>query len=81
MTKAGIEVMARGAMGILSQLMVQPDLRERIINAQSNDSRLYLICQQDEEEREEGFTMSSEGGLLGATMCPRRWTHRRRPPD
>ena len=42
MAKAGIEVETRGTIGRLSQLRVQPDLRQRIINAQSNDPKLVL---------------------------------------
>ena len=64
MTKVEIEVVTRGAIGRLSQLKVQLNLRQRIINAQSNDPHLYSICQPDETVREEGFTLSSDGGLL-----------------
>ena len=56
MASAEIEVVTRGAVGRLSQL--------RIINAQRNDPHLYSICQQNEAVREEGFTLSSDGGLL-----------------
>ncbi|KAL0549645.1 hypothetical protein IC582_014132 [Cucumis melo] len=48
----------------LAQLTVQPTLRQRIIGAQSNDPYLVEKCGLAEAGQAEGFSISSDGGLV-----------------
>ncbi|KAL0539729.1 hypothetical protein IC582_023945 [Cucumis melo] len=48
----------------LAQLTVQPTLRQRIIDAQSNDPYLVEKRGLAEAGQEEGFSISSDGGLV-----------------
>ena len=48
----------------LDQLTVQPTLRQKIIDAQRNDPCLVEKCHLIETRQADGFSISSDGGLL-----------------
>ena len=45
-------------------MTMQPTLRKRIIDAQRSDEHLGKVWNQTETKRSEGYSISSDGGLL-----------------
>ena len=64
MKRAGIDVVVKGGNVQMTQLTIQPTLRNKVIDAQRSDEHLSKVWSQIETERPVGYSISSDGGLL-----------------
>ena len=64
MKRAGIDVVVKGGNVRMVHLIIQPTLRKKIIDGQRSDEHLSKVWSQTETERLDGYSISSDGGLL-----------------